>query len=791
MSFYNNLRKNPLPRILILSSYPERECGIATYTKDLHHAMTEKFGGSYTFDIAALEGDITGLHYPAEVKYIVNALDVDHFHRLADQINADQETKLLLVQHEFGLYGGDCGKFLIDLLEKVLKPVITTFHTVLPAPNLLQLKVVWQIAQMSAKVIVMTQNARLILITKYDIPADKIVVIPHGVHLIPAFDPKNAHKKLKLGDRLVLTTFGLISSGKSIDTALDALPAIIAKFPTVLYLIIGKTHPNVLKSEGEAYRNLLYEQIKRLNLENHVRFVNRYLSLNDLLTYLQRTDLYLFTSKDPNQAVSGTLAYAMSCGCPIVSTPIPHANEFLDGAGLSFDFEDSNQLAEAAIKILSNPTLMEQMSLNALQRISPTAWQNSAIAHVTLFHQLIRPTTKDLRYELPAISLTHVRHMTSTIGMFQFSKISNPDHFSGYTLDDNARAMIAVGKHFQLTKEAKDVPLLLTYLSFIEFCQHDDGRFSNYVDCNRKFFDKNGDENLEDANGRAIWALGELLQIGAALPDFFGERAAKAIQKAIPVIKTFHSPRAIAFSIKGLFHLNQAADDPKIKMIIRDLADSLVSRYRTVSDQLWLWFESYLTYANSVLPEALLYAYLCTGNLDYKNIAKQSFDYLLGVTFVDDEIRVISNKGWLLQGGEAHRYGEQPIDVAYTIIALRLFYATFKDEAYLDKMEIAFNWFLGKNHLQQIIYNPCTGGCYDGLEEHQVNLNQGAESTVSYLMARIIVEQYFGNFRNEFGEFPTRLVRVPFIFSNFMNAINESISIENILSEEGSGARSH
>jgi Glycosyl transferases group 1 len=510
---------------------------------------------------------------------------------------------------------------------------------------------------------------------------------------------------------------------------------------TFNYLVIGKTHPEVFKREGEHYRNSLYKKVYELGLQNNVRFINRYLSLEELLDYLLRTKIYLFTSKDPNQAVSGTLAYAMACGCPIISTPIPHAKELLDGAGVNFDFQNSEQLADATINLLYNPQMLKEMRLNALHRISSTSWQNAAIAHIELAKSSLVKQKVALKYELPKILLNHIKRLTTSDGMIQFSRISTPDLDSGYTLDDNARALVVISKHYELSGDTDDLALILTYLDFIIYCQQEDGSFLNYVDINGNFFLKNKDENLEDSNGRAIWALGEF----CSYQNLFGEKlifiAKMTLEKALGKITTFQSPRAIAFAIKGLYFYNLEKDNPVIKELIASLADNLVSKYKEVSDKNWKWYENYLTYANSLLPEALLCAYLSSGNLVYKKIAKTSFDFLLSIIFRDNQIKVISNQGWHHKNKSANNFGEQPIDVTYTILALTTFYKLFKEKAYLEKMETAFNWFLGKNHLHQIVYNPITGGCYDGLEEHQVNLNQGAESTVSYLIARLAFEE--------------------------------------------------
>ncbi|MEI7509967.1 MAG: glycosyltransferase [Flavobacterium sp.] len=731
----------PLPEILFITSYPPRECGIATYTQDLRNAIQEKFGHSLSLKVCALESKESHFTYPDEVKYILKTQEEEDFVLFAKKINADKNIKMIFLQHEFGLFGGDYGKYLLKFMVHINRPIATTFHTVLPNPNKELKKVVRKMVDYSDNVIVMTNSSAAILKRDYGIADRKIAIIAHGTHLVASLNETHKKSRVHLADRIVLSTFGLLNEGKSIETALEALPEIIARFPNVIYLIMGKTHPEVKKREGEAYRDFLYEKVVALHLQNNVRFINRYLSLEDLMQHLQRTDIYLFTSKDPNQAVSGTLAYAMACGCPIISTPIPHAKELLEGAGLNFDFQNARQLAAATIKLLYNPELLDGMRLNALHKINPTAWQNSALAHIELAQNNFSRNSIPLQYEIPKLSLDHIRKLTTSKGMIQFSSIATPDLHSGYTLDDNARALIAITKHYEVTGDVDDLSLLTTYLDFILFCQQEDGSFLNYVDIEDNFMLKNTNENLEDSNGRAIWALGELIAHDDILNENLINKAKFAIEKSLNIIGKFHSPRAIAFAIKGLYFYNLHHENFRIKHIIIGLADNLVSKYRGISNKNWNWFEKYLTYANSVLPEAMLYASLCTGSPLYEKIAKDSFDFLLSITFQNNQIKVVSNQGWHLQGKSVNHYGEQPIDVAYTVLALNLFYKVFYKKEYLVKMNTAFEWFLGKNHLHQIVYNPKTGGCYDGLEEDHVNLNQGAESTVSYLMARLVFEQ--------------------------------------------------
>lgn len=620
------------------------------------------------------------------------------------------------------------------------------FHTVLPSPGEAMKKIMRELSALAAAVIVMTQTSKNILCDEYAIDETKLTVIPHGTHLVTHEDKNALKNKYGLSGRQVLSTFGLLSSGKSIETTLEALPAIVKQYPDVLFLIIGKTHPSVVKQEGEQYRDLLKNKIATLNLESHVQFINAFLPLPELLEYLQLTDIYLFTSRDPNQAVSGTFAYAISCGCPVISTPIPHAREVLQqDESLIVDFENPVQLAAAVNSLLGDEKRRAKTGSDGLHRMASTAWENTAIAHALLFEQLTGGKIQ-LQYTIPPVSLSHFKKLTTPFGMIQFSIINQPDISSGYTLDDNARALIAICQHFELTGDSTDLSYIKIYFRFIRHCLQPEGHFLNYVKEERSFTDQNHSVNLADANGRAIWALGYLVSLERILPLQLIAEAESMLSASLPSAEKIHSTRAMAFVIKGLYYRNKGKKQAGDIAVIRGLANRLVQMYRHESSEEWQWYESYLTYANSIVPEAMLCAWLSTGEEVYKAVAKTTFDFLLSKIFDGQRINVISNRSWLHQGEAIQKLlpgGEQPIDVAYTIIALNKFADVFKDKQYKQKMLLAFNWFLGSNHLHQVIYNPCTGGCYDGLEENNVNLNQGAESTVSYLMARLTIEKAF------------------------------------------------
>jgi glycosyltransferase involved in cell wall biosynthesis len=743
--FKSNIQKNEnkLSEILFITSYPPRECGIATYSEDLIKALNNKFQRSFSIKICALESEFEKHNYSNEVNYILETDKQNSYLQLAEDINENKNISMVLIQHEFGLFRTNEEDF-IQFLKSLKKPIVVVFHTVLPNPNLTIQKMVQEIDNCTNSFIVMTKASSKILVEDYQIDQDKISVIAHGTHLVEHSNKDVLKEKYGVAGRKIISTFGLLSSGKCIETSINALRTIVKKHPDVLFLVIGKTHPTVVKNEGEKYRENLEARITALQLNKNVKFINQYLPLDELLEYLQLTDIYLFTSKDRNQAVSGTFSYAISCGCPIISTPIPHAVEVLEnGTGIIIDFENPKQLAEQVSHLLDDEQLRKEISSNGIHKLAPTAWENSAIAHALLFENISNKNI-ELHYKIPEINLNHFKNLTTKFGMIQFSIINQPDINSGYTLDDNARALVAMCQHFELKNDENDLVYINKFFNFIRFCLQPEGYFLNYVDENKKFTKQNS-ENLADSNGRAIWALGYLVSISDLLPTELADNAKKTLQLSLGNVCKIHSPRAMAFIIKGIYYNNIKNYSEDNVNILKHLADKLVQMYKHENDENWHWFESYLTYGNSILPEAMLCAFLTTNNQVYKEIAKTSFDFLLSKIFKNNLIKVVSNKGWLHNNNELHQEkigGEQPIDVSYSIIALSKFYDAFHEEDYLQKMEIAFSWFLGKNHLNQIIYNPCTGGCYDGLEDTYINLNQGAESTVSYLMARLTIEKY-------------------------------------------------
>lgn len=732
-----------LPEVLMITSYPPRECGIATYSQDLTNAIKKQFGNSFKIKICALE-TLNEIHdYSEDVKYILNTDYTETFGLLSKEINSNSKIEMVLIQHEFGFFNKTNDNF-IKFLNAIIKPVIIVFHTVLPKPSLALKENVQNICMRVSSIIVMTESSASILKYEYEIDESLITIIKHGTHLVRNNDREELKKKYKLQGRKVCSTFGLMGPGKSIETSLLALPEIIQQHPTILFLIIGKTHPSQVKMEGESYRKSLEKIVNELDLSQHVIFINKFLPLNEILDYLQLTDVYLFTSKDPNQAVSGTFSYAISCGCPVISTPIPHALEELgNNLGIIVDFGDSHQLSVEVNKFLNNDEERMHISGRGIHKMAATCWENSAIHHTALIETLCE-NKLEIKFSYPEINLNQLNRLTTDVGIIQFSTLDKPDLDTGYTLDDNSRALIAMLQFYETEQNEEVLGKIILYLSFIRKCLQYDNYFLNYLDKNEKFTSQNKENNLEDSNGRAIWALGYLLSKSDILTSDITKVAREMFDRAISRAHLVHSTRAMAFIIKGLYYSNANLISVENNELMIKLANRLVQMYRHEAKDNWQWFESYLTYANSVLPEALLCAWLDTGHVIYRDIAKSSFDFLLSKIIKNNRINVVSNKNWEKDEREAVKDvhgGQQPIDVAYTILALSKFYSVFKRDKYRRFLDLSFSWFLGNNYLGQIIYNPCTGGCYDGLEESTVNLNQGAESTVSYLMARLEIDK--------------------------------------------------
>lgn len=725
--------------IVFLSTFPPQKCGIATFTSDLAKSFNQLFAPAIESKIIAINSDPSIIdHYPLKVISHIRKHQIEDYTKIAQKINSSPQIKLVSIQHEFGIFGGNFGDYLLSFVSELTKPLIITFHTVLPDPQPELKNVVQALAHRAQQITTMTQTSKRILESIYNIPADKITVIPHGIHPTP-FAPSNQAKKI-LGlpvDKTIVSTFGLLSRGKGIEYVIEALPNVIKQYPNILYLIIGATHPVIIQEEGEAYRDSLEKRIQELGISDNIRFINTYIPTSQLLIYLNATDIYLATPLDPHQAVSGTLSYAMGAGRPVIATAFPQAKEDVSPeAGILVDFRNSEQISQALIDLLSNTERQHVLSKFAYFKTRNMTWANVCIAFMRIFVRYV-PGLKESEKRAPKLSLRHLRNLTTDFGIIQFALLAEADLSSGYTLDDNARALQFSALYYQQKKSKSTLKLIKIYLKFLAFVQQDNGVFENYVTAERINSNiQNEHENLEDANGRALYALA-ITATSASLPKDIRDKARQMYEKSIGNEKNFTSPRAIASCIKSLaIFLHEEKNPQYLQRLIRG-CDILVHHYHTNKATDWQWFEPILSYSNGSLPEALIVSSKITGNQDYFSIGKKTLDFLISHTFEDGMYVPIGQNGWFKRGGHRHRFDQQPEDVTTTIAALKNMYEVTQDIYYQKHAYKAFDWFLGGNVLGRIMYDQSSGGCYDGLRENEINLNQGAESTLSYLLSRL------------------------------------------------------
>jgi len=740
------------PCILYVSTFPPRECGIATFTQDLTNAIDKEFNPGIKGKILAMNNDATSLYnYPAKTVMQITDENMEDYLERAKEINNSPEIKLVNIQHEYGIYGGDWGNYLLPFMELINKPLVTTMHTVLPEPEDRLKKLTQNIAEKSDAVVVMTVSAKKLLTEVYEVNPEKVTVIPHGVHHIAFPSKSKAKKKLNLENKIVLSTFGMLNRDKGIEYAIKALPEVVKKFPKVIYLVLGATHPVVRKEEGEVYRNKLEKLVKDLGLEENVKFYNKYLSLEELIDFLKATDIYVSPTLNPLQAVSGTISYALSCACPIVATANQYAKDVINNErGILVKFKNPKNIEKALLKILSDRKMRKEMKKNAYFYSRHMTWQNVALSYFNTFNNFAKIMPRESG-KLPAINLGHINTLTDGFGMIQFAQHTKPDKNSGYCLDDNTRAMLACLMLYRDKPLKSTLDLIKIYFNFIKFTQKNSGKFHNFVSYKKTFIDKS---ESEDSLGRTIWVLGYMIST-KNLPEDLKKEACQLLKKSIKWITELESLRSISFAIIGLFYAQQnyyCSSSPKneknkLLSLMKSLADELVNKYKNQvanqenQEKNWLWFENCLTYSNYKLPEALIRAYQAIGDKEYLKIAEENLEFLGKISFENNYFSAIGQDGWYYRDGKRAYFDQQPEDTASATEALVTAFEATKKEKYLDQSKWAFDWFLGKNHLSQMIYDEATGGCYDGLGKDSINFNQGAESTISYLLARLAIEK--------------------------------------------------
>ncbi|MBI2035178.1 MAG: glycosyltransferase [Candidatus Liptonbacteria bacterium] len=721
--------------IMYLGSYPPRECGIATFTQDLTNAFDKKFNPEVKSRIAALnDGPQAIYNYGARVVEQIAATELHEYVKLAKKINGREDIKILNIQHEFGLFGGEWGDYIIPFLQALEKPAVITFHSVISEPDEHLRGVVRDIARYSKALIVMNKLSGKTLVADYEIPKSKIAIIPHGIPQA-TFEPSDTMKEaLGLTGKTVLSTFGLLSPNKGIEHAIRSLPKVIERFPNVVYLVLGETHPVVRRDDGETYRNFLVSEVNRLNLNNNVKFYNKYLTLEEIVSYLKATDIYIAPAIDVKQSVSGTLSYALGCGRPIIATASEYARYIINEKnGVLVRPKSNKSLTNAILRMLEDPKWMKSMCAESYEQSRHMIWPNVAASHMKLYKRFANLGEEEKK--LPAVKLDHLLRLTDDLGIVHFARYSTPEKKYGYSLDDNARALIAASMQYAKNPEPEILGAINTYLGYMKYVSRSDGTFANIVSQKRER-DKTKDE---DVQGRAIWALGYILHKNI-LPEEARQKAELMFKKTFKIMCGLKSPRAIAFAMTGLYCHLKTKPNKNLMKILENLANAQVASYIEHSSPDWQWFEPQLTYSNAILPESLFYAYDLLKDKKYLRIADQSLRFLKGITFEKNHYSPIGQKGWYFKNKTRAYFDQQPEDTAHMVQAKIAAYNITGNERHFDDAYKAFQWFLGKNFLNQVIYDEVTGGCHDGLGKDGVNLNQGAESTISFLLARLAFE---------------------------------------------------
>jgi glycosyltransferase involved in cell wall biosynthesis len=694
--------------------------------------------------IVAMNDSAQNYSYPQEVELTIRQESQRDYLDAVKYIN-HIGTDVCILQHEFGIFGGQSGVYILPLLHRLDVPLIVTLHTIIKTPSYIEKAILQEICKKAVKVVVMNQKAIGFLIDIYDVPKEKIAFIEHGVPVYQ-FNQKETKKEFKLEDKKIILTFGFLSRNKGIEVAIKALPKLIEKHPNILYLILGKTHPNVLRYSGEEYLIYLRHLIKSLKLEDHVIIPNKYFNQIDLFKYLYASDIYITPYNNEAQITSGTLSYAVGVGSAVISTPYWHATELLaNGRGRLFDFNDSEQLADILIELLDKPDVLKKLRKNAHDYGKELAWPKIGLKYNTLLSTVLKNRStvvnkQDLPFDImiiPPFSLNHIKRLTDDTGIIQHAKYGIPNLKDGYCLDDNARALLMALMAFKQKKSSQSLELCTVYLSYIHYMQSDDGTFRNFLSFNRSFLDAVGSE---DSFGRTIWALGYLL--GNAPNDSYYQTGRSIFFNAVPVFEKLKSIRSIANTMIGIsYYLRSTPSDNSMIEILRRLANTLIEHYETHSSKNWKWFESILTYDNAMLPLALLHATEILNDDKVRITALNSMDFLTGKTFTDGYLSIIGNKKWYKKDGERSTFAQQPIDALAMILMFHQAFHVTKDKDYLNKLFTSFMWFLGENDLRMSLYDFETNGCCDGLESYGINRNQGAESTLAYMISYLTVLQ--------------------------------------------------
>jgi glycosyltransferase involved in cell wall biosynthesis len=748
----------PLPtRIALVGNYLPRECGIATFTTDLCNALAAEYGEGRQFAIPVNDPD-SSYDYPEQVRLELTQEDIASYERAADFLNFNSND-LVCLQHEYGIYGGVAGRHILALLRRLKMPLVTTLHTVLREPDANQRIVLEEIAQLSDRLIVMSELAAQLLREVYAVPNGKIDVIPHGVPNMTFMDPNYFKDRFGTEGKSVLLTFGLLSPNKGIENVIRALPAILARHPNVVYIVSGVTHPHIRRREGERYREELQALAAQLGVSSQLIMNNRFVSEEELVEHVGAADIYITPYRQEAQIVSGTLAIALGAGKAIISTPYWYAQELLaEKRGVIVPFENPEAITEAVLALLENDAERHAMRKRAYLHSRGTTWPKTAQAYMATFQRArsersLQPRAAqpdaaavaliDSMEHLPALNIGHLSNMTDDTGILQHAIFSVPNTREGYTTDDNARALIVstlLDESAGLKFEKVHLDLSRRYMAFLWLAFHSDsGRFRNFLGYDRKWLE---DIGSEDSHGRALWALGSVL--GQSQNPGMRGAAGRLFEAAVPAVLKFSSPRSWAFSILGLqAYLDWFPGDRAIQGIRNTLANRLLDIYERSHSGTWHWFEKSLAYSNARLPQALILAGGRSNNKKMIAAGIESLEWLVTAQHCGDpETFVpIGSSECFTEGAEKARFDQQPVEACGTISACLEAYRLTRGERWSNEAQCVFKWFLGKNDLQAPLYDASTGGCKDGLHPDRVNENQGAESTLSFLMALLEMQR--------------------------------------------------
>jgi len=732
-------------KVAFLGDYLPRKCGIATFTSDLLSAVAGEHPQTQCFAVPV--NDIpSGYDYPEVVRFEIEEQDLPSYQRAADFLNIGN-ADIVCLQHEFGIFGGPAGSYLLALLRDLKMPVVTTLHTVLRDPNAEQRRVMQELAGRSTRLVVMAERGRQMLQEIYQVPPAKIDLIPHGVPDIPFVDPNYYKDQFGVEGRTVLLTFGLLSPNKGIEQVLDALPLILAEFPNVVYMVLGATHPNELREQGEAYRLSLERLAKKHGVQKSVIFYNRFVSLEELKEFIGAADLYITPYLNEAQITSGTLAYTFAAGKAIISTPYWHAAELLaEERGVLVPFGDAKAMAREVSGLLRDETRRHTMRKNAYKLGREMVWSNVARLYMRSFESArlegavlsrksfaVKTLDQQAR-ELPELKLDHLARMTDATGIFQHAILSVPNFSEGHCTDDNARAFILAVLLDELEEEPERVRTLATrYAAFLYHAfDRKTKRFHNHLSFDRRWLDEQGSE---DCHARALWALG--LGVGRSPYRTFQVLAGQLFAEALPAVAEFTSPRAWAFSLIGIHeYLRRLSGDRLVNQTRELLTTRLMALFDKISQPDWLWFEEELTYDNAKLAHALILSGRAAGQPEVYERGLQALRWLAGVqTSENGHFRPIGSNGFYRRGSARANFDQQPIEAHAMVSACLAAYRTTSDLWWYEQAQRAFDWFLGWNDLGLELYASNTGGCRDALHVDRVNGNQGAESTLAFLLS--------------------------------------------------------